>query len=257
MTKTSEEERNGQSPASSSADAEGTAGDGSARSGVGRRSWLKTVGTASVASIVNAVAATPVAAEEVAYGYGGVRLTGESEPFRENHALPGRIQAEDFDIGGAGVAYADTSDRNLGKAYRPDESVDIQPADDVGDGYNTGWMRSGEWLRYSVDAVEGIYDVRARVAAPSSGGTFRLSIAGTEVAMATVPATGGWQRWRTITLTDVPVCRCTDEVLRIDIDAGHFNLNWLDFVLVASDDTGSSTDYGYQVYGEYGYSGIA
>ncbi|CAN0581153.1 unnamed protein product, partial [Laminaria digitata] len=35
--------------------------------------------------------------------------------------------------------------------FRPDESVDIDP---LGNGYNIGHIRAGEFLRYSVDVTE-------------------------------------------------------------------------------------------------------
>ncbi|CAN0563013.1 unnamed protein product, partial [Laminaria digitata] len=34
--------------------------------------------------------------------------------------------------------------------FRPDEGVDIDP---LGTGYNVGWIRAGEFLRYSVDVT--------------------------------------------------------------------------------------------------------
>ena len=68
------------------------------------------------------------------------------------HDVPGCVQAEDFDAGGEGVAYHDTEPANLGGAYRagrgrrhrerPDTFTDV------------GWIRSGEWLNYTVNATE-------------------------------------------------------------------------------------------------------
>ena len=45
-------------------------------------------------------------------------------------SVPGRIQAEDYNLGGEGVAYHDTTPGNTGGAYRQDD-VDIE----------TGWRR--------------------------------------------------------------------------------------------------------------------
>ncbi len=47
-------------------------------------------------------------------------------PYRP-HPVPGRIQAEDYDLGGEGVAYHDTTPGNSGGAYRHDD-VDIETA---------------------------------------------------------------------------------------------------------------------------------
>jgi hypothetical protein len=81
-----------------------------------------------------------------------------------------RIQAEDYDQGGQGVGYLDTSAGNEGGAYR-NEDVDIK-ASRFG-GYAVGWMPQGEWLAYTVRVpADGTYSVRAMVGTtPASVGT--------------------------------------------------------------------------------------
>jgi hypothetical protein len=82
-------------------------------------------------------------------------------------AVPGLIQAENFDEGGSGVAYADISPTNDGGKYRTNVSVDIESTTDVGGGYDVGWARAGEWLNYTVDvSTAGTYDLDIRVASP-------------------------------------------------------------------------------------------
>jgi hypothetical protein len=120
--------------------------------------------------------------------YGGAAVT-----------LPGTIQAENFDDGGAGVAYVDTSPGNSGGQYRTTD-VDIERTSDGGSGYNIGWVGAGEWLNYTVNvATAGTYDIDVRVASPSSGGTFHIEVNGVnKTGPLTVPNTGGWQMWSTI-----------------------------------------------------------
>ncbi|CAN0594679.1 unnamed protein product, partial [Laminaria digitata] len=66
------------------------------------------------------------------------------EPFNgEPHAVPGVIEAEDFDGGTQGMAYSDCDTSNNGGAYR-DTGVDIQVSTESG--YNIGWICEGEWL---------------------------------------------------------------------------------------------------------------
>ena len=62
--------------------------------------------------------------------------------------LPGIIQAEDFDDGGASVAYLDTTSGNRGGVYRQTD-VDIEATSDAGGGFDIGWARAGEWLQYT------------------------------------------------------------------------------------------------------------
>ena len=79
-------------------------------------------------------------------------------------ALPGTVQAENFDEGASGVAYFDTTAGNTGGKYRTTD-VDIESTTDVGGGYNVGRTRPGEWLKYSVTvASAGTYALDVRVA---------------------------------------------------------------------------------------------
>ncbi|CAN0449955.1 unnamed protein product, partial [Laminaria digitata] len=62
--------------------------------------------------------------------------------------IPGLVEAEEFDTGGEGVGYSDTTAVNIGGAFRTDEGVDVSGTDD---GYVVGWIESGEHLQYTVD----------------------------------------------------------------------------------------------------------
>ena len=114
--------------------------------------------------------------------------------------IPGTVQAENFDVGGEGVAYHDTTSGNAGGAYRT-TNVDLESTIDTGGGYNIGWMSAGEWLHYTINvAAAGTYTLGARVATNGSGGTFHVEVGGTNVTgPMTIPNTGGWQKWVTIT----------------------------------------------------------
>jgi hypothetical protein len=112
-------------------------------------------------------------------------------------ALPGTIQAEDFDNGGEGIAFHDLTAGNTGGAYRS-TNVDLESASEGG--YDVGWISPGEWLAYSVNvSAAGSYLLEARVACAGAGGTFHIESGGTNLTGAlTIPDTGGWQSWTTI-----------------------------------------------------------
>ena len=118
-------------------------------------------------------------------------------------SFPTKIEAEDFDLGGEGIAYHDSYPGNNGNAYRTSEDVDIQACSDTGGGYNLGWVLEDEWIEYTVDVpVAGEYTIEARVASASTGGTFHLEFNGTdETGDINVPVTGGWQTWTTVSAT--------------------------------------------------------
>jgi hypothetical protein len=146
--------------------------------------------------------------------------------------VPGTLQAENFDEGGQGVAYYDTTAGNAGGQYRVTD-VDIEATGDTGGGYNVGWMAVGEWLKYTVDVgTAGTYDLEFRVAANGSGGTFHLEVDGVDkTGPLTIPNTGGWQKWTTLTKTGVSLS-AGQQVWRFVITAAGptgvvGNFNWM------------------------------
>ncbi len=145
------------------------------------------------------------------------------------HAIPGIVEAENFDNGGPGIAYFDCDASNNGGDFRTDESVDIETSSE--NGFNIGWMCENEWLEYTVDvAATGSYQFSARVASDANGGTFRIEMDGTDVSGdVTFPGTGGWQNWITVT-TDVDL-EAGEQVMRFaNRSFGEYNLNWFEFV---------------------------
>jgi len=134
-------------------------------------------------------------------------------------ALPGKVEFENYDLGGSGVAYDDTTAGNSGNVYRS-EGVDIQATSDAGGGYNIGWVKATEWLNYTVAvAAAGTYSVDVRVASNGAGGTFHIDVDGVnKTGTLTVPSTGGWQVWRTITATGVSLSSGT-HVVRVVMDS--------------------------------------
>jgi hypothetical protein len=131
-------------------------------------------------------------------GSGGGGGTTSPTPYTGTPAaIPGTIQAENYDNGGEGVAYHDTTSGNSGGQYRSN-NVDIEAAS--GGGYDVGWLDVGEWLGYTVNvASAGSYTAAFRVAAAGNGGTFHLEVGGQNVSgPLTIPNTGGWQTWTTV-----------------------------------------------------------
>lgn len=149
------------------------------------------------------------------------------------HYIPGIIETEYYDIGGEGVAYHDLDATNQGKNnqvyFRMTEGVDVELCQDPNGGdYNIGWVETGEWLEYTVYVQEdATYHFDARVSSPA-GGAFRLLMDGTPVTgVISVPATGGWQNWSSVS-GYVPLTKGI-HVLRIAIEQGQFNMNRLQF----------------------------
>ncbi len=144
--------------------------------------------------------------------------------------IPGKIEAENYDLGGQGVAYNETTTANQGNAYRTSEAVDVEPSTDAGGGFNIGYIVAGEWVEYTVNvATTGIYKLEARVAAITAGKTFHIELNGTNVSgTITVPNTGAWQNWQTVTINNISLT-AGQKILKIAMDSGDFNLNFITF----------------------------
>lgn len=127
------------------------------------------------------------------------------------------IQAEDYNR-----SY-DLTTGNAGAQYRQD-NVDIEATTDTGGGFNVGWIDASEWLEYNVNIPAGNYEISARVASPN-GGSIKATL-GTAALTATVPNTGGWQAWQSITLGTVNLASPATN-LRLDMVSAGFNLNFI------------------------------
>jgi endonuclease/exonuclease/phosphatase family metal-dependent hydrolase len=137
-------------------------------------------------------------------------------------SIPGTINAQDYDNGGEGVSYHDTTSGNNGGVYRND-GVDLEPSTDGGN--DIGWIEKGEWLNYTVNVTNsGNYTVQLRVASPSGGGAMHVGFNKSNVwSTVSVPSTGAWQNWTTVNL---PVTlNAGQQILTILFDAGGFNLS--------------------------------
>ena len=143
--------------------------------------------------------------------------------------LPGVIQAENYDTGGEGVAYYNTTAGNPGGVYRSDD-VGIEPTSDTGGGYDVSWLTNGEWLEYTVNPPDAaaVYSINLRVASPSGGGELRVRLNGAVLGTVNIPNTGGTQNWQTITLPAVSVAGgIGSQALRLEVITNGFSINWI------------------------------
>lgn len=103
--------------------------------------------------------------------------------------IPGKIEAENFDVPGSGYANksyseGDTEDHgaesNGGTSYREGTGVDIYKS---ATGYAVGYNADGEWLEWTVNVAEaGNYTIFASVATDNKTSGFTLSLDGEPLA---------------------------------------------------------------------------
>ncbi len=149
-------------------------------------------------------------------------------------AIPGKIEAENYDTGGEGVAYHDTDAGNSGGQYRPTEGVDIESCSDTGGGYNVGWTNAGEWLEYTVNvSTAGTYNIETRVASASTGGTCYIEFNGVnKTGNITVPVTGGWQNWTTVNAT--AILSAGTQIMRFYEVTSGYNVNYFNITAAST-----------------------
>jgi len=167
-------------------------------------------GLASTSSTVNITVINPI----LETSYNGIAMN-----------LPGKIEAEHYNLGGEGLAYHDSETANQSGAFRTD-GVDLEATTDAGGGYNVGYTAAGEWLNYFVQvAANGNYSFSFRTAATSATGKVRVEVDGVNVTgSVALPNTGGWQTWATTTVGNVPLTAGPHKV-RLFVEAAGFNLN--------------------------------
>jgi glucose/arabinose dehydrogenase len=159
------------------------------------------------------------------------RGANAQNPFHAQPAdIPGKIEAEDFDLGGEGIAYHDTGKGNAGNQYRTKEDVDIEPCAEGT--YDIAYVATGEWLEYTINVTTpGVYTFSARVANPGDPKTIHMELDGQNISGAiTVPTTGGFQNYQTVSF-NTPALSAGVKVLRVSLDAADVNLNYYTFAL--------------------------
>jgi hypothetical protein len=143
-----------------------------------------------------------------------------------------KIEAENFDIGGEGVAYHDTTSANTGAALRLLENVDIAATTDDAGGFSVVDTAPGEWMAYTVNVpTAGQYFVETRLASANSGGSFHYEWNGLNVSGGIpVPNTGGASTYWTLKTGPISLSAGTNTLRLVLNNAGTPSLgsfNWI------------------------------
>jgi PKD repeat protein len=185
---------------------------------------------------------------EILGGTPGYPFEGVSPTPYKALTIPGRIEAEDYNLGGEGIAFHDTTPGNAGGAYRQDDvDIEANPTEGTPD---IGWIRDGEWLTYTVNVTQaGSYTLTARVASPNNDRTVVLSIDGVQFPTITIPNTGSFATFTNVTpfmYVDLPPQTPTPgptgstvpipvtltagmHVLNLTFSGDGQNINWIEF----------------------------
>ncbi|MEI8204105.1 MAG: glycoside hydrolase family 38 C-terminal domain-containing protein, partial [Bacteroidota bacterium] len=121
----------------------------------------------------------------------------QNQPYSNIAHIPGVIEAENYDLGGEGIAYHDSDAVNQGNQYRLTEGVDIETCSEGG--YDVFKTYTGEWMKYSVfvDSTA-YYRLQTRLASALGYGKLHFEVDDSDkTGIINVQSTGGNQMWLT------------------------------------------------------------
>lgn len=157
-----------------------------------------------------------------------IKVTQPQAPFEGTpYTIPGKIEAENFDLGGNGISYYDTDDDNKGEIYRTKEEVDITAG---GDNFAIGWTIKGEWLEYTVNVeTTDVYEWVANVSCSNNDAAFRLYIDGEPITDNI--SVENFKSWDTYSIIRGKTSKIEkgQHVLRLEVTGSYFNIDWLNF----------------------------
>ena len=166
-----------------------------------------------------------------------IKVNVPQGPYNDQiHTIPGRIEAEEYDRGGEGLAYHEAnSNGNEGGANLRNDQVDIETTGDIDGNYNIAYIMQGEWLEYTVDVLAtDVYGLNLRVAADGDGKVFHIEMDGSDITgTIAVPNTGGWQTWQTVMVNNIHLAE-GEHIMRIVFDSDYMNLNYVEFTGVVT-----------------------
>jgi endoglucanase len=113
--------------------------------------------------------------------------------------------------------------------YASMSGVVKETTQDLGVGQQLGYIDNGDWMDYSVSiASAGTFSVNLRVASPSGGQLQIKNSAGTVLATVSIPNTGDWQNWQTVSAS-LTLPQGT-QTIRVYSASNGWNFNWMDII---------------------------
>ncbi len=156
-------------------------------------------------------------------------------PYTVAIPISGKIEAENYDLGGEGIAYHDSDDVNQVGEYRAD-GVDIGIG---GSGYTLGYLSNDEWLEYTIDVTDsGYYDLHVNYSSgkPTPGASLGVEFFDEGITLVNnfeMPNSGGWGNYVPIFLGNFLLTK-GEHVIRFNIIKTGFNLDWMEFTSTGS-----------------------
>jgi glucosylceramidase len=120
-----------------------------------------------------------------------------------------------------------------GSSYNSQSGLETEGTSDTNGGYDLGYVSPDAYAAYkNVDFGSSVTGVSVRVASGGNGGTLEFHLdspTGTLVSTVTLPVTGGWQNWQTVTGAVSGASGLHDLYAVFRGSGGIANLNWFQF----------------------------
>lgn len=137
-------------------------------------------------------------------GYGS-NIEASGDTF---YPIPGKLEAESYTSAHPGI--------------------ETETAGDEGGGFNIGHFEIDRWVEYDVKVLEaGEYTVSYRLATLPGSDGFELQFDGVTVDTVSVPVTGGWQDY--VTVTSTVTLTEGQQTMRFVSQGKEWNFNWVSF----------------------------
>jgi hypothetical protein len=171
-------------------------------------------------------------------------------------AIPGKVMAAFYDLGGEGAAYHNQDTKNHGSGelnigpeeknnFRKDEGISItytKAAFDkwLADGsllpidqYYVGWTAPGESINYTVDVkAAGTYRINMQASSNNIGAEISLAVGGVDkTGPLVIESTGHWHTWKMYDgLTELTLEQGPQVLTLKFLKEGNMNVMYLEFV---------------------------
>ncbi len=148
-------------------------------------------------------------------------------------AIPGVIEAENFDEGNSGETYSGTNSLESGATvdtdYRGSDYAQVGIVSNDGNGRALGYTTAKQWLEYTVDVAEaGEYDIVARVANGIGKGSITLAMDASEIAeLSFVGTSNDWNAYEDA--KGSATLKAGKQVLRLTINNNSTNVDYVKF----------------------------
>jgi len=154
----------------------------------------------------------------------------EYGPYTEVIAIPGKVEAENYNKGGAEVAYHDESKGNEGGKLRRD-GVDIyQP----NMGIVVGYCEKGDWMKYSVNVAEaGEYEIFALVAGDNGSGSIAIYMDDKLIGSEIVNTGKGFDTFETVKAGSATLTAGEHE-LKLEVINSWIDIDYVEFTKIGS-----------------------